>query len=126
VVTSAFPIIGTPDLVEMLRFYQDLLGGVVTYRFPAEGDAQYVGIDLGSSHLGLGQDDAVSRGAQQRFSLWVYVDDCHDAVATLRQAGVPVLAEPAVQVWGETVARVSDPDGNTVIVGSAARVRREL
>ena len=31
-----------------------------------------------------------------------------------------VLEEPADQPWGERVARVSDPDGNTVIVGQPA------
>lgn len=40
------------------------------------------------------------------------------AVELLRSAGTPVLEEPADQPWGERVARVSDPDGSVIIVGS--------
>ena len=32
-----FPILTTNDLPAALRFYRDLLGGTVTYQFPAEG-----------------------------------------------------------------------------------------
>jgi len=50
--------------------------------------------------------------------LWVYADDCDAAVDRLRAAGVTVLAEPADEPWGERVARVLDPDGNQVLIGS--------
>jgi lactoylglutathione lyase len=32
-----FPILSTPGLPRALRFYRDLLGCTVTYRFPPEG-----------------------------------------------------------------------------------------
>jgi lactoylglutathione lyase len=38
----------------------------------------------------------------------------------LRGAGVPVVAEPADQPWGERVASVRDPDGYTVHIGAPA------
>jgi uncharacterized glyoxalase superfamily protein PhnB len=50
--------------------------------------------------------------------LWVDTDDCDAAVARLRAAAVEVVEEPADQPWGERVARVSDPDGNVIILGS--------
>ena len=53
----------------------------------------------------------------ERFSLWVYGEDCDAAVEHLREAGVRILEEPADQPWGERIARVADPDGNVVIVG---------
>jgi lactoylglutathione lyase len=122
-IESAFPILSTPDLARALGFYQDLLGGRVTYRFPDEGDAQYVGLDLGSSHLGVGADPELdAEAAVQHFSLWVYVDDCDALVETARVAGVTVLEEPADQPWGERVARVADPDGNVVIIGARAEI----
>ena len=52
------------------------------------------------------------------FSVWVYASDCDAAVELLRSAGTPVLEEPADQPWGERVAKVGDPDGNVVIIGS--------
>jgi lactoylglutathione lyase len=118
-IESAFPILSTPNLARALGFYENLLGGTVTFRFPDDGDAQYVGLDLGSSHLGIGVDPEIDpEGGTQRFALWVYVADCDAVVETSRAAGMTILEEPADQPWGERVARVADPDGNVVIIGA--------
>jgi lactoylglutathione lyase len=116
---SVFPIISIPDMERALAFYRDLLDGTVAYQFPPDGEAVYVAIDFGSSHLGIGVDPDIGPPADHpRFVLWVYADDCDAAVDRLRQAGTPVVEEPTDQPWGERVARVHDPDGNVVIVGS--------
>lgn len=116
---STFPIVSTPDLDASLRFYRDVLEGTVAYQFPPEGDPEYIGIDLGSSHLGLArvaEGDRVS--TEQRWALWVYVDDCDRCVERVSAAGSPIVDAPADQPWGERIARVHDPDGNVVIIGS--------
>ena len=78
----------------------------------------FVGLRLGSGQIGLSQDDdAVAGAGGQRFSLWIYVDDCEATVEELRGAGATVTEEPADQPWGERIARVLDFDGNEVIVG---------
>ena len=46
----------------------------------------------------------------------IYADDVDGAIAMLREAGVPVLAEPIDQPWGERTAYVEDPDGNPVMI----------
>lgn len=115
-VTRAFPILTTSDLPRALAFYRDLLGGEVTYQFPAEGAPAYVSVRIGDSELGLGQQEEPGELVNNRIVLWVYADDCDAAVATLRDAGVPVVREPADQPWGERVAMVEDPDGNPVLV----------
>ena len=100
-IESAFPIISTPDLARALVFYANLLGGTVVYRFPDEGEPQYVGLDLGSSHIGIGVDPELGADtAPQRFSLWVYVDNCDAVVDTLRTAAVPILEEPVDSAMG--------------------------
>jgi lactoylglutathione lyase len=116
-----FPILSTTDLAGALRFYQELLGCQVGYRFPSDGEPIYVGLSLGGSHLGLAADPAREQRPGGRFALWVYADDCDAAVERLRAHGVPVLAEPADQPWGERTAEVADPDGNRVIVASRGR-----
>ena len=119
--TTLFPIITTPDLAAALSFYRDLLGATVSYEFPGpDGEPGYVGLELGTAHLGIGRDPAATSGQSGRFGLWVYADDCDAAVERLRAAGVQIVEEPTDQSWGERVARVVDPDGNLVIVGQRA------
>jgi len=113
-----FPILSTPDLPRALGFYRDLLGGTVTYQFPPEGDPGYVGMDLGSTHLGIGLQTEPGELANNRITLWVYARDCDAAVALLRDAGTRVVEEPVDQPWGERMATVLDPDGNRVIIAS--------
>ncbi len=117
-----FPILASRNLDAALHFYRDLLGGRVTYEFPGpDGRAAYVGLAVGDSSVGIGADAGVAEAPRPRaISLWVYADDCDAAVDHLRTAGVTVLAEPETQPWGERVARVLDPDGNEVIIGSTA------
>jgi lactoylglutathione lyase len=113
-----FPILSTADVPRALSFYRDLLGGSVAYQFPPEGEPGYVGLRLGGSHLGIGQQEGPQETRNDRVTLWVYAADCDAAVDRLRAAGVPVLEEPADQPWGERMATVADPDGNRVIVAS--------
>jgi lactoylglutathione lyase len=117
--TSTFPIVSTTDLTRALGFYRDLLDGKVVYQFPPTDDPGYVGLDIGSSHLGLGLNPAAPTGPS-RISLWLYTDDCDAAVARLRAAGVTIVEEPTDQPWGERIARVLDPDGNELVIGSRA------
>jgi lactoylglutathione lyase len=122
VITELFPIVATADMGRALRFYRDLLGGVVSFEYPGpDGAPVYVGVNIGASHLGIGVVPHTDRPPLPRpVSLWVYADDCDVAVQRLRAGGATVIQEPADQPWGERVARVLDPDGNEVIVGQRA------
>jgi lactoylglutathione lyase len=101
------------------RWY--ILGGVVEYAFPADGEPGYVSLRIGTAHVGIGRvPDLAVDEAGQRFALWVYAESCDDAVERLRGGGAPVTQEPEDQPWGERIARVRDPDGNEVIVGQRA------
>jgi len=113
-----FPLLSTTDPSLALSFYRDLLGCRVVYRFPPEGEAEYVGLSLGSSRLDIVGEDRT--GANDRITLWVYAENCDAAVARLRGAGVEVVEEPIDQPWGERMAVVADPDGNRVVVASRA------
>jgi lactoylglutathione lyase len=116
--TTIFPIITTSDLTGALGFYRDLLGATVSYEFPGpDGEPGYVGLELGGAHLGIGRDPAAPAATNDRFSLWVYADDCDAAVERLRGAGVTIVEDPVDQPWGERVARVLDPDGSVVHIG---------
>jgi uncharacterized glyoxalase superfamily protein PhnB len=111
--TEAFPILTVRDLPAALAFYTGLLGFRESYRFPGEGEAQFVTVKLGTSELGLAAGEAEPAAS---FSLCVYTDDCDAAVGQLRAAGTPVVEEPADQPWGERMARVTDPAGNGIVI----------
>jgi lactoylglutathione lyase len=117
VFTEAFPIVGTADLPRLIAFYRDVVGFVQTYRFPSDGDAEFVALRLGASELGLAADPKVGNPAlSRRWELCIYADDCDTAVQVLRAGGATLVEEPANQPWGERSARVTDPDGNTLLV----------
>ena len=124
---EAFPILTVGSIDASLVFYRDELDFMENYRFPDQGDPVYVGLQLGSSHLGIGLDPKVQSGERRApgpngsFDLWVYADDCDAAIEGLRSSGVDIVEEPTDQPWGERLARVVDPDGNGVIVATRAR-----
>ena len=121
---EAFPILTVENMESALGFYRDQLEFAEIYRFPDEGDPVYVGLELGSSRLGIGLDPKVLSGEERSteldrpFDLWVYADDCDAAIELLRAGGVRIVEEPADQPWGERLARVVDPEGNRVIVAA--------
>ena len=91
----------------------------MSYQFPPDGEPGYVGLDLGSSHLGIGVDTSLEASSNAgRISIWCYVADCDAVVERVRAAGLRVTEEPVDQPWGERVAHVEDPDGNHVIIGA--------
>jgi lactoylglutathione lyase len=128
---SAFPILYSEDLAASLRFYRDLLGFAVTYRFPEDAEPVFVGLELSGSEIAIGDvsdpEAAAIHGrpprpvSGHRFELCVYASDVDAAVEELRAAGVTVLAEPADRPWGERLAYVEDPDGNPVMITAPNR-----
>ena len=113
----AFPIISVTDLLATRAFYERL-GFAQTYQFPPEGEPGFVTMERGASSIGIGAGGA---SVDDRFGYWVYVDDVDATFERLRAAGVPVVAEPEDERWGERVARTRDPDGNLVYLGAVIR-----
>ena len=111
----AFPIISVRDLGAVRAFYEQL-GFVQTYQFPPDGEPGFVTMERGGSSIGIGAGGATD---DDRFALWVYVDDVDALLERLRGAGAPVVAEPEDQPWGERVAQLRDPNGTLVYLGTA-------
>jgi lactoylglutathione lyase len=109
----AFPIIYVDDVPAARAFYE-ALGFSETYRFPAEGEPDYVTMSRAGSSIGIG---AVGAAGEDRFGFWVYVDDVDIVFERLRASGAPVVAEPEDQPWGERVARIRDPGGSPRLPG---------
>ena len=116
---SAWPILYARDVGRSVAFYE-LLGLTPGYRWPPEGEPQFVVLRLGDWAVGIATADAPERlharpfGEGLRFELCAYVDDVDVEIERLRDVGVEVLHGPEDKPWGERAAHVVDPDGNPV------------
>jgi predicted enzyme related to lactoylglutathione lyase len=93
-------------------FYRDVLGLAVYREF---GPPEHRGLVffLGNGLLEVsGRADQPPRG----LALWMQVRDLAAEVARLGKAGVPVVAQPALQPWGLLEATVEDPDGLAIVL----------
>lgn len=117
-VLSGFPILLTQDLERLTSFYETAFDAERTYAFTGDdGDAVYVSLGLGGASLGIAKDiDAGEAG--ERISLWFYVEEVDDAYRRALDAGASSESAPADMPWGERVARVRDPDGFLLNLGS--------
>jgi lactoylglutathione lyase len=119
------PIVYVTDVDRSVAFYADQLGFEPFYRQPPDGAADYVGLRLGESRLGIVTAEAPRHlfgaeiGDAPRFELWVVVEDVDATVGRLRERGVPVLREPEDMPWGERLGYVADPDGNPVALAAS-------
>jgi predicted enzyme related to lactoylglutathione lyase len=113
------PVIVTPTVPLLLAFYKALLGAVEISRVPEDGPAFYVGLQIGNAELGIVTDGEADIAAPQRILLNVNVGDLavgsvEDLLEHVEVLGGKVLGPPNDMPWGQRVAHILDPDGNTV------------
>jgi lactoylglutathione lyase len=122
---TLFPILYARDLPRLSRFYRDVLGMTEALRYTAEGDATFVTLRYGNAELGIGTYDQtpglearplIQPGPGRGFELCVYVPDVDEAVRRTEREGLRTLVAPVDQPWGERMAYVQDPEGNTVML----------
>ena len=111
---SIQPVIMTADLNRLLAFYTELLGAAQTSRVPEDGPAFYVGLRVGDSELGLVADAEGAAGAAGRILLSIAVEDVDSLLSRVTARGGSVRGQPNNMPWGQRVAHIADPDGNTV------------
>ena len=113
------PVIVTPTLPLLLAFYKALFGAVEISRVPEDGPAFYVGLQIGNAELGIVTDGEADIAAPQRILLNVNVGDLgvggvESLLKHVETLGGRVLGPPNDMPWGQRVAHIQDPDGNTV------------
>jgi len=113
------PVIVTPSMPLLLAFYKVLFGAVEISRVPEDGPAFFVGLRIGDAELGVVADGDAHIDAPQRILLNVNVSDLKvgDVASLLEHVaalGGRVLGPPNDMPWGQRVAHIQDPDGNTV------------
>ena len=108
------PLVVTRDLDRLVGFYAGLLGAVEATRYPLEGPTFFVVLRIGDSNLGLISDTDAAVGTAQRMLLSAEVADVDATLLEVEALGGRVLGPPNDMPWGERVAHIKDPDGNTV------------
>jgi predicted enzyme related to lactoylglutathione lyase len=113
------PVIVTPSLPLLLAFYKALFGAVEISRVPEDGPAFYFGLQIGNAELGMVADGDADIAAPQRILLNINVADLgvgtvESLLAHVGTLGGRVLGPPNDMPWGQRVAHIQDPDGNTV------------
>ena len=81
-------------------------------------------VQAGKLQLFLHPPDDIDR-PPQRLEMTFDVDDADDAIAHMRDDGVPVPEEASDRDWGDRDGAVEDPDGNIVYLRSSPRVGPE-
>jgi predicted enzyme related to lactoylglutathione lyase len=111
--SSIQPILVTRDLERLSTFYRSLFDAAETERVPDEGPTFYVGLRIGDSDLGVVNDGEAPEGPQ-RMLLSFEVPDVNALLPRVTELGGIVPGPPNDMPWGQRVAHVRDPDGNTV------------
>lgn len=117
---EVFPIINCVDLAAAREWYERVLSGTIAYRFPEEGDAQYLTLRIGAGQIALGNGTAPALygetprpAAGHAVDVCVYVPDLERVVEA---AGSSVVVPPADMPWGERIAYLRDPEGTMLLV----------
>ncbi|MFC5995501.1 VOC family protein [Pseudonocardia hispaniensis] len=109
---SIQPIITTAGLERLVRFYCDVFDATESMRYPKEGDTFYAVLQIGTSELGIvARADAPT--GPQRLLISIGVDDVDAALDRVERFGGTGAAAKDMP-WGQRVAHIQDPDGNTV------------
>src|SRR6266702_1983878 len=103
------PVIVTPSLPLLLAFYKALLGAVEISRMPEDGPAFYVGLQLGNADVTVPQRILLNVNVAD-----LGVGDVESLLEHVEALGGRVLGPPNDMPWGQRVAHILDPDGNTV------------
>ena len=106
------PVVVTPDLDRLRRFYAELVGAVEVSRVPDEGEVFFLGLRIGDSDVGLVSNPSVSTGRSGRLLLSIGVDDVGALVPRIPALGGTVTGGPNDMPWGQRVLHAEDPDGN--------------
>ena len=108
------------DLASTREWYERVFSGTVAYKFPEDGDPQYLTLRIGSGQIAFGNGTTPALYGQtprpstgHAVDLCVYVPDLNAVVKTAASA---VTVPPADMPWGERIAYLQDPEGNMLLV----------
>jgi len=97
-----FPV---SEMKKTVDFYENVLGLKKTGEW-----GNYAIFDVGGVEFAF--------GLNEKFQMYLLVDDVDVAYQTLKDKGVKFATEPKDQFWGGRTAEFTDPSGNKFIIES--------
>lgn len=122
-ITSVIPQLRTTDLAASIRFYTEVLGLTLEFRY----QDFYAGVRAGSQvvHLKLADEPDPSIPYVEHgdhFHLYLEVESADEAAATLTSRGVRLVNPVADTAWGTRELAIHDDQGHTLYL--AQRLER--
>ena len=102
-------IICTTRMKELAEFYK--LG--LQLQEPKAHETNHLGFQLQNNYLGFDKVDKEQNNQTGAISLWFRVDNIKETFNRFKELGARVKYSPTVKPWGELLAALYDPDGNT-------------
>jgi catechol 2,3-dioxygenase-like lactoylglutathione lyase family enzyme len=121
-ITGVTPQLRTTDLEASIRFYVEVLGFDLAFRW----EDFYAGLCVGDAEIHLKRVDApdpsIAHVAQgDHVHLYIHVDDVDAMAARLRARGVPVLAGPIDRPWQTREVVLRDDQGHTLYLSQPGK-----
>jgi PhnB protein len=105
------PFLNVKSVAKLIDFLKAALGAEEVMRMPGpDGTVMHAEVNIGNSRLMLGEP--MQTGASTS-AFYVYVSDVDSMYKRATGAGAKSVSQPADQFWGDRMATVTDPFGNT-------------
>ena len=107
------PFLNVKGVAKMIDFMKSALGAEEIIRMPGpDGTVMHAEVSIGNSRLMLGEP--MQQGpTTTSSSFYLYVSDVDSMYKRATGAGAKSVSPPTDQFWGDRMATVSDPFGNT-------------
>jgi len=117
--TAVTPYVTAVDVEQLISFAKEAFGAVETERTTGSAGGVHCELRIGNSMLMCGGGDP-ARGREKRAALHIQVPDVDAVYAQALRAGAESLSPPENKPYGERMAGVKDPVGNTWFIATHA------
>jgi len=119
-ILSGIPVLNCQSIDATLNFYQQALQFVIVKKREAEGELQWVHLMNGSTTLMLQRVSALShpsdKTSQSSIVLYFYVNDINE-ISHFIKAKYNINASVSISAYKMLECKISDPEGNQIILG---------
>ncbi len=107
------PFLNVKGVAKLIDFLKEALGAEEIMRMPGpDGTVGHAEVNIGNSRLMLGEVMGPTQHPSSSY-FYVYVSDADSMYKRATGAGAKSVTPPTDQFWGDRMATVTDPFGNT-------------